>query len=238
MSNYTILKYKQLEIYCKNGTIDKYREGNISYNNTIVTDNIYTDVKKGNLAKTSDLQKIFNTDNIEECVKIMLENGDYSLTTAEKRQKTEDRRREIINYLTKNYTDTKNNKLTVDIIDEILKKIKITIDPHINGNKQARDLVRKFTNLYPIKKISQDGTVIVPNYLQTKTQNLLSKYCDICSKYNIDDSLYYDVSIAPSDFDNLMNLLQKTTNGDYQFNLPNESSSNIINTKKKKKRKD
>ena len=117
-------------------------------------------------------QKIFNTDNIEECVKIMLENGDYSLTTAEKRQKTEDRRREIINYLTKNYTDTKNNKLTVDIIDEILKKIKIT------KHKKFISLIQREINV--MKNLSHKNILNLIDVIKNNNVYfLILEYCEL-----------------------------------------------------------
>lgn len=94
--SYSILKYKGLEIYCKQGSIDKYREGKITANDAVITEKIYIDVKKGNLAKDSDINKIFNVYDYQEQIKIMLENGEYSLTTDERRKKVDEKRKDII----------------------------------------------------------------------------------------------------------------------------------------------
>lgn len=239
----TILKYKGFEIYCKSGTIDSYRDSKLSIDKVLVTDNIYSDIKKGNLAKESDLEKIFGTIDINKCIEIMLQSGEYSMTTEERRKKVEQRKNEIISYISKNYIDPKSNtKLLVDTINEPLKKIKLVIDPHISGSKQAKDNIKKFTAVYPIKKISIDGTLNCPSYLTTKIKNILPKYSSIVSSKTVDNSLIMDLSVAPGDFDELMNILQKTTNGDFNFDLLDNSTSKNSNedtkiNKKKKKKK-
>ena len=241
----TILRYNGFEIYCKPGSIDRYREENLAISNVVQTDNIYLDIKKGNVAKETDLEKNFGTSDYEECIKVMLDKGEYSLTTEERRKKVEQRKREIISYISKNYVDTKTNiKITIDIIEETLKKIKMTIDPHISGNKQAKDIIRKFINCYPVKKISIDGSLNIPYYLQEKMNKILSKYSDISSIYKNENicKTIYDLSIAPGDFDELMNVLQKVTNGEFEFNLStdkvdNNSSKQSDDKIGKKKRK-
>ena len=128
--NSTLLKYKSFEIYCKSGLIDMYRESNLPISKVLVTDKIYSDIKKGNEAKVSDLKKIFGTDNYDDCVKVMLDFGEYSMSTEERRKKVDLRKREIISYITKNYTDIKNNnKISVELIEEILKKLKLLLIP-------------------------------------------------------------------------------------------------------------
>lgn len=203
----------------------------------MITDKIYTDVKKGNLAKDSDLNKIFNTSNYDDQIKNMLDNGEYSLTTEERRKKVSERKKEIISYILKNYTDIKNNKLTSDIIEEILKKIKYTVDPHINGSKQARDLIKKFSNTYPIKKISINGILNYPNYYQESLQKILPNYTHISSSKITDDKYVLEISISPGDFDEFINILQKNTNGDFEFNVCDQFTNINDDTKKEKKGK-
>ena len=241
----TIIKYKGFEILCKNGTIDSYRNSKLSMQDILLTDNIYTDIKKGNIAKKSDLIKSFNKEDINDCIKIILDEGDYNLTTQERRKLVDKRKDEIISYIMKNYNDLQNNKLNSLQIETILKKIKLVVNPHIIGSRQAKDLINKFKKEFPLKKSSKDGILKFPLYFYNKISNYLSDYCDIICKKSDNEYYYLDIAVSPSDFDNLMEALQKTTFGDFQFEILNNNiisnndseNNSTIHKKKKKKNK-
>ena len=76
-----------------------------------------------------------------------------------------------------------------------------------------------------------------PSYYSTKLQNILPKYCDIISNCKDKENYTQELSIAPGDFDELMNILQKITNGDFEFNFPNDVSTNTTNNTQKRKKK-
>jgi ribosome maturation protein SDO1 len=65
-----------------------------------------------------------------DCIKIIMEKGEYNLSTAERKEKVEKKRKEIINYIHKYYTDPRSKTAhPVTRIEGALSEIKYNIDP-------------------------------------------------------------------------------------------------------------
>ena len=73
----------------------KAREGG-DIRETLVVDGIFKDAKKGDHASETSLKKCFGTTNILEIAEIIIKKGDVQLTTQQRRDMLEEKRKEII----------------------------------------------------------------------------------------------------------------------------------------------
>ena len=55
----TVVKYQKLEIICNQGSVEGYRAGKISLDDTLVTREIYKDAKKADRASEADILGVF-----------------------------------------------------------------------------------------------------------------------------------------------------------------------------------
>ena len=80
LTNVAIVRYnykgKRFEIACYRNKVMDFRNGlETDLSEVLQTDRIFTNVSKGQFAKSADLQKTFGTRDQEEIAKIILEKG-------------------------------------------------------------------------------------------------------------------------------------------------------------------
>ena len=75
MKNASVVKYKGLEILCRAETLARYREGKLTKDEVLISDEIYKSVKKGDKANAEDLLEALGSANKAKCLKTMLDQG-------------------------------------------------------------------------------------------------------------------------------------------------------------------
>ena len=170
MSTNTVVKYKvgkdTFEIICKSETVMRYRNGKLSRDKVLVSDVIYQDANKGNRAKASDLSKIFGTTDQSQIVEKILIEGEYKLTTKENREKIDQQRRAIVNYIHTNFVDPKSGlPHPATRIDEVLTQIKLRVDPDTPAEYQFLKVRRQINDVIALKSLETmvtSATSVVP----------------------------------------------------------------------------
>jgi len=114
MPEHQVVRYKvgksNFEILTKPGSVLKYREGKLGWDNVPFADVVYKNQAKGDKASAIELKAAFKTENENESMKIIAEKGELQLTTGERKDKVDKKRAEVINYIHKYYTDPKSKK--------------------------------------------------------------------------------------------------------------------------------
>ena len=139
MTDKTIVRYKFkkkiFEIVCKPKKITLYKQKKItSLDKILISDDIYSDFKKCKKASESDLESVFKTKNKMDCIKLIIRNGNYQLTTEEIRENIKNKKIELVNYLHNNFVNPKTKKpYSIGIIEESIKNSKIRIDSNLSS---------------------------------------------------------------------------------------------------------
>ncbi len=144
-----------------------YRQNKVSeLDKVVAVDEVFTDSSKGLRAPRDKLKKAFGTDNVKEIEKEIVLKGDLPLTTEQRRRLIEEKKKQIISFISKNYVDPKTNMPHPPLrIEQAMGMISVQIDPFKPAEEQARAIVDK---LRP--------------YLALKTGNV-TLYFKIPSKY-------------------------------------------------------
>ncbi len=216
----TILKYRGFEIICKVGSVLKYRDNNLSLKDALVSECIYKNATKGDKAKKDDVEKTFGNIGNTEILAQILTRADYSPNTQERKEMTATKRKEIIQYISSNYTDPKNKTvIPITRIESAIDQIKPRLDIYERTEKQAIPIIKKMQLLIPMAKIEgMKGTICVPHMYVKETKAILKKWAKVESEMYGTDAKFL-VSFSTGNYDCLMSELKNKTRETYSFNL-------------------
>ena len=144
---------KHFELYVDPDAAYSFLEGQKKdVKNILVAEEIYEDAKKGEKAKSGDVQKIFGTTDIMVVLEFILRNGEVQLTTEQKRKKQEEKRKQILTILLRESMDPRTNSPhTPTRMENAFEEARITIDPFKDAREQIPDIIKKLRPLLPLK---------------------------------------------------------------------------------------
>ena len=159
--NNCIVRFKKggntLEVLTKPGTMKPYREGKMKIDQVLVAEEIFSNASKVQKAKNADLKKTCGTDNKSECIKMILDHGDFPLTKKELNDMVQGKRNEIVNYIQKYYYDPTKDPVIrhpISRIESVLNDMRIKIDPHEPINQQLKPILKKLPENLPVKPVN------------------------------------------------------------------------------------
>lgn len=233
-----LVRYKKgkqsFEIITKPNSVRLYKEGKLSWNKVLVADAIFINSKKGNIAKSSDLVKAFNTDDVDKCAQMIIKDGEAQVSATERKEDMKKHRQAIIGYLHNNYLDDKGLPHPTIRLESVLNEVKVRIDPSRPVQKQSEEIIKKMQGKLIFKKGVVDYTLILKHAYAKKCTGIIYKYCgDPKDSWN-EVGCTWKLQIAPREFDAFMNDLNKITQGDYVLTCGND---NVLDSKQESGRK-
>jgi len=155
---------EHFEILVKPELALPFRMGKItSVSKVLATETIFTDANKGLKASEEKLQKAFGTTDALEIAGAILKRGTLQLTTEQRRQLTEDKRRQIIFFIARQCVDPKTNLPHPPMrIEQAMEQVHYPIDPFKEAEEQARDIIKLLRPILPIKMEQVSVAVRIP----------------------------------------------------------------------------
>lgn len=139
-------------------------------------DRIFSDSKKGFAASTSDLKKIFGTEDANEIAKRIVKEGEVLVTQEYRTQEQEKKFNQIINFLTKNAFDPKTgNPHTPERIKNALEQAHVNIK-NIPIENQINEIVLQISKIIPIKLEIKRVKIIIPSIYTGKAYGIINQY--------------------------------------------------------------
>ncbi len=118
----------------------------------LVIDEIYADASKGTRASAEKLQKSFGTTEPIAVAEEIMKHGELQLTTEQRRQLVEDKRKQIIAFISRNCIDPRTGTPHPPLrIEQAFSQIRMVIDPFKPADEQARGIIEELRTLLPIK---------------------------------------------------------------------------------------
>ena len=165
----------KFEILVKPDPALEYKLGKrTDLSSVLVSDEIYSDANKGTRAAGEKLAKYFKTTDHVQIATQILSKGDLSLTTEQRRKMVEDKKKQIIQYINKNFVDPKTHiPHPVMRIESALGEVRLIIDPFKPAEDQAKNVVDALRRILPLKSEILLLTVTIPSRFSTQSYNLL-----------------------------------------------------------------
>jgi ribosome maturation protein SDO1 len=214
-----ILGNDKFEILVKPDHALEYKLGKRKDVSTVlISDEIYSDANKGSRVSAEKLNKCFKTTNSNEIIKQILSRGDLNLTTDQRRKMVEEKRKQIIQYINKNYVDPKT-KLPHPIqrIENGLENIRIVIDPFKKAEDQIKNVVDSLRKVLPLASEMLQLTITVPKSFASNSINFIKSSGSVVSEQWLSDgSLIVKIDINAGIRGNFLDRLGSLTKGSAQ----------------------
>jgi len=212
---------KKFEIMTKQGAVTKFKEGKLGFNNVCSTTTIFTNSKKGEQAKESDLMEVFETTNEEEVCKLIIKMGTLQLTAKEREAKVQQKRQQILHHIHSNWEDPKS-KLPHPMLrlENAFKASKCKVDVEGDVMKQAEDAVKKMQGELFFAKISQiQGTLTLATKYMGVVEGMIRRFTTVNKVDYAGSSVVYQFECSRGNLEKFQGALFKPTDGNYKLIL-------------------
>jgi len=147
-----------------------YRTGKVvGVTEVIVSETIYSDANKGTRASEENLRKAFGTTDSLKIAETILKTGTVQLTTEQRRKMVEEKRKQIVDFISRQSVDPRTNLPHPPMrIENAMEQIHYPIDPFKPVEEQARDIVKLLRPILPLKMEQVSVGVTIPAQYSAK----------------------------------------------------------------------
>ena len=207
-----------VEVIAKPGMVTKYREGKCGLQEALVDDRFYSNAGRGTILGEADITKLGCSGR--ELLELVMKQGKYGLTAAEKREMVEKKKMEVVNFIHENFVDSVSGlPHPIVRIENALAEIKAHYDSDQEASKIVRSLLPKLQTVIRLKESFIEGTVKIPN-------SKIGQCIGIC--YNLGtvgkeeygpENAYIELTISPGKYDSLVDQLSRMSQGEAVFQI-------------------
>jgi ribosome maturation protein SDO1 len=141
-----------------------FRMGKIAgITEVLAAETIFSDANKGTKASEENLHKVFGTTDSLKIAETILTKGILQLTTEQRRKMIEDKRKQIVDFISRQSVDPKTNLPHPPTrIENAMEQVRYSIDPFKPVEEQAKDIVKLLRVILPLKMEQITIGVTVP----------------------------------------------------------------------------
>ena len=179
MADVTIVRYsfegEKFEILVKPDPALEYKLGRKKDVSAIlVSDEIYSDSGKGTRASAEKLLKAFQTQDPAAIAEKIMQKGDLNLTTDQRRKMTEEKRKQIVEFISKTYVDPRSHLPHPPLrVEQAMKDARVSVDPQRSVDEQVKGLVEKLRSIIPLKSENMSLEIVVPAQFAAQSYSVL-----------------------------------------------------------------
>jgi ribosome maturation protein SDO1 len=165
----------KFEILVKPDPALEYKLGKrTDLSSVLISDEIYSDANKGSRVGVEKLVKYFNTTDPTEISKQILSRGELSLTTEQRRKMVEEKKKQIVQYINKNFVDPKTHIPHPPMrIESAMDQARLIIDPFRRPEEQIKTILDSLRKILPLKSESVRLTITVPPQFSAQSYSVL-----------------------------------------------------------------
>jgi ribosome maturation protein SDO1 len=210
------------EILTKPERALSYRLGKTSsVSEVLVTDTIFTDAGKGLRASEEKLQEVFGTTDSLKIAGVILKKGTLQLTTEQRKQLVEEKRRQIVSFISRECIDPKTNLPHPPLrIEQAMKQIRFSIDPSKGVEEQAKEIIKLLRPIIPLKMEKISVAVRIPPEHASKVYGTVKGFGTIKrDQWQADGSWSAIVEMSAGLYGPFLDKLGKMTRGNLEAKM-------------------
>jgi len=188
--------------------------------NMLVAEEIYSDAKKGDRAKASDVQAVFKTTDLMEILKFIMDNGEIQLTTEQRKRKVEEKRKQIVAILLREAIDPRTKAPHTQLrIENAMKEAKFHVDPFKDPREQIEELVKALRPILPMKFDKVRIAAKIPASFAHRCYGTLKNYGIKQEQWTKEGDLVVMVELFAGMQSEFYDKLNKMTNGEVETRI-------------------
>ena len=129
------------EVLCHTAKVELFREGAAAQADVLIAPDLFKDIKTGDRPSAEEVEHAFGHADMEKAVEEVLLKGEFQLSTAERRKKTDEKLQAIIQFIASNYMEPRTNlpipRTRIENGIETLKGLKV--EPFRSTGSQAEE---------------------------------------------------------------------------------------------------
>ncbi len=218
--NYTIARLtkdnEHFEILVKPQKALDYRTGKIAgITEVLAAETIFADANKGTKVSEEQMRKAFETTDPLKIADVILKKGTLQLTTEQRRKMIEDKRKQVIDFISRQAVDPKTNLPHPPLrIENAMEQIRYPIDPHKPVEEQARDIVKLLRPILPLKIEQISLGVHIPAEYSARAYGAIKNFGTIKQEeWRADGSWYGILEMPAGAYASFLNKLGEITKG-------------------------
>ncbi|HEV8595776.1 MAG TPA: ribosome assembly factor SBDS [Thermoplasmata archaeon] len=144
---------ERFEVLVKPDAVQKIRDGKeVDVLSNLAIDEVFRDAHKGSKASSEKMKEFFETDDPLEVAKILIKKGEIQLTTDQRRQMQEQKRRQIVQYIAANAINPQTGAPhPPQRIEIAMEEAKVHVDPFKPIEEQVKEILDALRPLIPIR---------------------------------------------------------------------------------------
>ena len=176
-----MLNADRFEILVKPDPALDYKLGKkVDISNILISDEIYSDANKGTRVPNEKLIKNFKTKDQTEIAKHILEHGDVNLTTDQRRRMVDEKKKQIIQYISRNFIDPKTHLPHPPLrIENAMEQIRLVIDPFKRPEEQAKKIIDDLRKILPLKSENLQLVITIPPQFSSQSYSIIKGLGDL-----------------------------------------------------------
>jgi ribosome maturation protein SDO1 len=193
-----------------------YRNGKISsISEVLAAEIIFSDANKGTKVSEEAMKKAFKTTDPLKIADEILKKGTLQLTTEQRRKMVEDKKRQVIDFISHQAVDPKTNLPHPPMrIENAMEQIRYPIDPYKPVEEQAKDIVKLLRPILPLKIEQVIVAVKVPAQYSARAYGTIKTLGTIKrEEWRGDGSWYGEMELPAGSYASLLNKLGDATKG-------------------------
>jgi ribosome maturation protein SDO1 len=200
--------------------LDLKKGKQVNFNELLAIDSVFKDAHKGETQSDSTIQKAFGTVEVEQVAKHIILNGSVQLTTDQRRKMLEQRRKEIITFISQNAINPQTSAPhPPQRIELAMEEAKCGIEVFKSAEEQAPEIIKAIRRLIPISMEKLKVAVKIPAEFSGKANVVLHKFELKQSEWQRDGSLVAVLELPAGLKNDLFNELNHITHGNFESKI-------------------
>jgi len=193
---------------------------NVNFDDLLVIDTVFKDAGKGSAQSPDALNKAFGSTNVTEIAEKIIKQGEVQLTTEQRRNMREAKRREVIDSIAKNTINPQTNAPhPAKRIENALTEAKIHVDEMKSVEEQLPAIMKELKKILPISMEKLRIAVRIPAQFSGKASPILHKYELKKEEWQKDGSIIAVVELPGGLKNDLLNELNHITHGNVETKI-------------------
>ncbi|ABO08360.1 ribosome assembly factor SBDS [Pyrobaculum calidifontis] len=187
----------------------------------LIHEEVYKDAKKGLRASEQALKKVFGTTDVRKIAEIIIKEGEIPLTAEQRRRLIEDKRRQIVEWISRNCIDVRTKTpVPPQRVENALEQARVSIDPFKPAEEQVQEILKELQRILPIKVATARMSLSVSSTYAQKVKGLVAKMAKIVNeRYKSDGSWEAVVELPAGLQDVLISKVNDVTHGDVDIKI-------------------
>ncbi|WP_054854146.1 ribosome assembly factor SBDS [Vulcanisaeta distributa] len=220
--NYVIARYEKdgyvFEILVDpDAALDLRLGKSVSIDKVLITDTIYKDARKGLRASEESLMRVFKTtDPPRKVAEFIVKNGELPLTAEQRRRLIEQKRKQIIDWISRNCIDTRTRTPPVppQRVEAAMQQVDVAIDPFKPVEEQVNAIIKALQRVLPLKVAVSVLEIRAPAEHAHKVRNTLARMGRVVKeRFEGDGSLVMQLEVPAGLQDTIIAKVNELTHG-------------------------